>query len=183
MEKITSKKRGSYLKTRRRELSQFTESIKKTLKNKAVAIGTYRIELLNVLTGQKEVKFYHNIITDVGFTMLTNNLTDPTPDNDMLVNYVALGDDNTAVAEGDTTLGNEVYRNAVASKTNSGKIAYVTGYFTQTEVDGTFEEAGIFSDGTGAANSGILLSHVNIDVTKSTVQKMTIDWTLTFANA
>lgn len=181
--KQNRKKRGSYLKTRQRELKAFTENIKRKLKGKVLAIGTYRVELVDMITGKKEVKFYHNVVCDAGLTMITNNLTDPTPDNDMLINYVALGDDNTAVAEGDTTLGNEVYRNAVASRTNSGKVAYVTGYFNQTETDGNYKEAGIFADATGAADSGILVSHVNIDVTKTDTQKLTIDWTLTFANA
>jgi len=66
---------------------------------------------------------------------------------------------------------------------NSANVAYMTAFFNQTEVTGTFKEAGIFSDGAAGADTGILISHVNIDVTKTNVQKLTIDWTLTLANA
>ncbi len=159
------------------------KQIKKQVGERAGAIGIYRFTLEDVKTGKKIVKYYQNIITTVAFTMITNNLVDPTPDNDMLVSHAALGSDDTAVAIGDTTLGTETYRNAIASMTNSANIAYMTAFFNQTEVTGTFKEAGIFSDGAAGADTGILISHVNIDVTKTNVQKLTIDWTLTLANA
>jgi len=159
------------------------KQIKKQVGERAGAIGVYRFTLEDVLTGKKTVKYYHNIITTAAFTLITNNLTDPTPDNDMLINYAALGSDDTAVAIGDTTLGTETYRNAIASMTNSANIAYATAFFNQTEVTGIFKEAGIFSDGAAGADTGILISHVNIDITKTNTQKLTIDWTLTLANA
>jgi hypothetical protein len=146
-------------------------------------LGTYRVELLDVITGEKQVSFHHNVICRVGRTMIANNLTDPTPDNNMLITHAALGDDGTTPAEGDTTLGNEVYRNAIASRTNVNNVAYATAFFNQTEVTGTFLEAGIFSNGTGSANTGILVSHVAINVTKSNTQKLTIDWTLNLLSA
>lgn len=155
--------------------------IKRSLKQTAGFLGVYRTTLENP-DGSKEVKYWHNVVTDVGLTMICNNLVDPTPDHDMLVNYVALGSSATAVGITDTQLTTETYRNAVASHTNGNKTAYITGYFTQTEVTGTFREAGIFADATGTANSGVLVSHVNINVTKTNVQKLTIDWLLTLAS-
>lgn len=146
------------------------------------AVGIWKFTLENP-DGTKEVKIYKNVIPDVFYEMLTNNMTDPTPTNAMEILHAALGDDDTAVDPSDIILGNEVYRNAIASKTNAANIAYATAFFSQAEVDGTFKEAGIFSDSTGVADSGILVSHVNIDVTKTNTQKLTIDWTLTFENA
>lgn len=166
-----------------KEFLNKVEKIRKQVGEKAGAIGVYRFTLEDIKTGKKTVKYYHNIITTVAFTLITNNLTDSTPDNDMLINYAALGSNVAAVAIGDTTLGTETYRNAIASMTNSANIAYATAFFNQTEVTGTFKEAGIFSDGAAGVDTGILISHVNIDVTKTNVQKLTIDWTLTLANA
>jgi len=157
-------------------------AIKKQVGEKAGAIGIYRFTLENP-DGSKEIKYYHNIITTVAFAMILNNITDPTPDNDMLASHIALGTDDTVVLIADTTLGTETYRNAVASMTSASNIAYITGFFSQTECDGTYKEAGIFSDGAAGADTGILLSHVNIDVVKSAVQKLTIDYTITLANA
>jgi hypothetical protein len=122
-----------------------------------------------------------NVICTAGLTVLANNLTDPSPDNDPRVNYCALGDDNSTVSASDTTLGNEVYRNTVASQTNSGAEAYITAFFNQTETDGTYEEFGLFINGSGTANSGQLLSHVTQSITKGATETLTIDVTITLS--
>lgn len=156
--------------------------IKKQCKDKGGAIGIYRITLENP-DGTKEVKWYHNVITISAFAMIMNNLTDPTPTNAMVATHCLLGDDDTAVTENDTVLGNETYRNAIASMTSADNVGYFTAFFDQTETSGTYKEAGFVSDGAAGADTGILISHVNIDVTKTLVQKLTIDWTLTLVNA
>jgi len=164
------------------DFKNYVKNIKRKVGEKAGVIGVYRFTLENP-DGSKEVKYYHNLITTVAFTMIMNNLVDPTPDNDMLITHCLLGSDDTAVAIGDTTLGTETYRNTVASMTSAANVAYVTAFFDQTETSGTYKEAGFVSDGSAGADTGILLSHVNIDVTKSAIQKLTIDWTLTLVNA
>ena len=126
-----------------------------------------------------EVKTYDNIVPTVGRTLIANNLTDATPDNTMLISHAALGSNGAAVTNGDTILGTETYRNAIASITNASNIAYATAFYSATEVNGTFAEAGIVSDGTGSADTGILISHVLISVTKSASETLTIDWELT----
>jgi len=130
---------------------------------------------------------FENIIPDVARIMIANNLIASSPTNDMIVEYIAVGTDNTAVDNADTTLGNEAdgYRNSVASKTNGDpetNVAYVSGFFNATECDGTYYEAGIFCDATSTTDSGILLSHVLIDaptgVVKANTNTLTIDWEL-----
>jgi len=127
----------------------------------------------------KRITEYDNLICTVGNTMIANNLSDASPDNTMKVNYVALGSDDTAPAIGDTALGTETYRNTVSSSSNVLNVAYFTGFFNTTETTGTYKEAGLFSNGGAGADSGILLSHVAIDVTKDNTETLTIDWTLT----
>ncbi len=158
------------------------ETIRLNVPQKAGLLGIYRFTLEDVVSRERVVEYKHNITTTVGRTMIMNNLTDPTPDNDMLIAHAALGDDDTAVAEGDTVLGNEVYRNAIASRNNVDNVGFATAFFNQTEVTGTFKECGIFSDSSLTPDSGILVSHVNIDQTKTVTQKLTIDWTLTLLN-
>ena len=160
------------------------QNIKK--QEKSMAVGIYRFTLENP-DGSKEVKIYHNVLTMDFFEMIMDNLTNSTPTNDVLLSHALLGDDATAVTENDHKLGNEVYRNPIASKTKVGNVAYVTAFFTQTEISGTFKEAGIVCDGSDweggdGKDTGILASHVNIDVTKTTAQKLTIDWALTLVN-
>ncbi len=120
-----------------------------------------------------------NIIPTVGRQMIANNIGNSSPTNIMYAKYIELGTSSVVPADSDVALGTPVYRNAVASRTNALNIAYVTAFFNATEVSGTFLEAGIFSDGTSTIGSGVLLSHVAIDITKTTSNTLTIDWTLT----
>lgn len=144
--------------------------------------GVYKFTIRDAVTGViKRTYEYTNIVPTVGRTMLANNLTSASPTNTPLINYVGLGTGTNTPANGDTTLQTETYRNAVASRTNSSNIAYVTGFFSAVETSGTFREAGIFSNASGTANSGILVSRVAINVTKSTSETLTIDWTLTIS--
>jgi hypothetical protein len=155
------------------------EKIVKKTKDLLTIKGELTLTLKNAKTGKIEgIKHYANLVTTVGRKMLADNLTNSSPDNTPKINYVALGTDATAVANGDTTLGTETYRNTTASATNADNIAYITGFFDATEVTGTFEEAGLFADGTGAADSGVLFSHVNISITKSVTQTLTVDWVI-----
>lgn len=167
-----------------KEFQSFIDKCKReAVGEKAFALGCYRFTLTNVITGEKEVSYYKNIIPNVGLTMIANNLTDASPDHPMKITHAALGSSVTAVAAGDTKLTTETYRNAIASCTNAVGVGYATAYFNQTEVTGTFRECGIFSDGTGAADSGVIVSHVSINISKTNVQTLTIDWTLTLTSA
>lgn len=120
-----------------------------------------------------------NLLPTVGRALIANNLTDAAPANDPYANYIAVGTNAAAPTNGDTTLGTELARVITSSSSNSNNIAYITGFFGYTEGNGTLKEAGIFCDGTGAADSGVLLSHVAIDIVKSTGTTLTLDWTLT----
>jgi hypothetical protein len=126
---------------------------------------------------------YNNVTCTVYRALIMENASDPTPSADILVKYAALGSNTTAPTIGDTTLGTETYRNVIASRTNANHVGYFSAYFDLTEVSGTFKEAGLFAGAaTGSANSGTLVSHVAIDVTKTLTQTLTIDWTLTLNN-
>lgn len=152
-------------------------------KNEAISItGKVTFTIRDAKTAEiKRIYEYDNLNPTVGRTMIANNLTNTSPDNTMRVNYVALGSDATSVANGDTILGTETYRNLIASQTNSSNIAYFTGFYSATETSGTYNEAGLFSDGTASADTGILFSHVNISITKSASETLTIDWTITIS--
>ena len=144
--------------------------------------GHYKFTIRDAKTGKiKRTYEYENLIPTVGRTLLANNLTDASPDNDPRVNYVALGTGVTAPTNADTTLETESYRNTVASETNDDNIGFVTGFFSAPEVNGTFREAGLFCDGGAGADTGILFSRVAINVTKTALETLTIDWTITIS--
>lgn len=155
-----------------------------TEKNKGLK-GHYKFTLRDIYTGEEQIFEYDNVVTAACWTMVANNLTDATPDNSMLLNKALLGTGaNTGVnapAVGNTQLVTEVYRNNLASKSNVANLAYATAFFNATETTGTYTEAGIVVDGTASANTGVLVSRVAINITKSSSQTLTLEWTLTIS--
>ena len=140
------------------------------------------IAKLNAITEIVSIKEYSNLVPTAGLEAISDHLANnsPTPST-LKINNVALGTGTTAPAAGDTTLETEVYRNNVASSTNSGAIAYVSGFFSATEDDDTYREVGLFinGDGTGNPDTGTLFSRSAINITKSNTETLTIDYTLT----
>ena len=131
--------------------------------------------------GTSEIFEYDNICPTVGRSLIATHLTSGSPTPALLINYVGLGTNVAVPANADTQLGTETYRNATASYTSANNIAYITGFFNATECNGTYKEAGMFSGATGVANSGVLISHVAINITKTITDTLTIDWTLTIS--
>lgn len=121
-----------------------------------------------------------NIVPTAGRTALAMRLAGTTTYTSIL-NYGALGTNNTTPANTDTTLGTESYRKALASLTYSANIAYITQFYTASETSGTFSETGVVIDGTASANTGQLFSRALVSVTKTTSQTLTIDHTFTFS--
>jgi len=80
-------------------------------------------------------------------------------------------------------LDTETYRTTTASSTNSNNVAYVTAFYTATECNGTYKEAGLFCNGTGAADSGVLFSRVLLNapsgIAKTVTETLTVDYTIT----
>jgi hypothetical protein len=143
--------------------------------------GHYKFTLTDIHTGETKVFEYDNIVTTAAGTMVANNFADATPDNTMLLNKALLGSGTNTPAITDTQLQTETYRNNLASKSNVSNVASFTAFFNATETSGTYREAGMVCDGTASANTGILVSRVAINITKSTSQTLTLEWTLTIS--
>ena len=138
-------------------------------------------ELNSICKTKREV--YKNIVPTVARTMLANNMFDASPTNDPLVRWAEVGASTQTPANTDTALidTSTNYRNAIASRSNTLNVGYASAFFGLTETSGTFREAGIFADGSATKGTGVLISRVAINVTKTTSQTLTIDWSLTFS--
>lgn len=132
------------------------------------------------LVNQLEV---NNIIPTAGRAVIARWLTgDNTYSGDDGANYGSLGTSSTAPANGDTQLTTETYRKATSSVGRSNNIAYLSNFYTATEVTGTFEEAGWHISGTGTVNTGQLLSHfLTTTLAKTSVETLTVESTLTIS--
>lgn len=145
------------------------------------------IQMVRKLNSICETKIYEheNIIPTVGRGMLANNLVSNSPTDSPRINYTALGTGSVTPANGDTALGSESYRKSTASATNADNVAYVTAFYTATEVSGTFTEHALYCNGTASANSGVLFSRVLLNsgsgISKSNTETLTIDYTITIS--
>jgi len=123
-----------------------------------------------------------NLLTQAFYTAVLKLLdyTNQTPDADSLnVNYMAIGDDNTAATIADTTLEHEIYRSTFLSKdiTSSqltGKIFLPIA--TGNPSGGIIKEVGVFVDGTATTDSGLLMSRAVVNINKNNNIKLIIQW-------
>jgi len=144
--------------------------------------GVWKLTFTNIHTGKKRVYEFSNLIPTVGRNNVAKALAgDLSSIAEAEINFTSLGTDGTAPANGDTKLGVETFRKAVASTTSSGNQLFVTAFYTAPEVSGTFSEAGLHINGTGAADSGILFSRVvfSPSIVKSVSETLTVDYTVT----
>jgi len=128
---------------------------------------------------------FKNMVVSAGRNVLARLLAGNT-DYSGEINYCALGNTTATATAGNTTLGNELYRKEVSSKTYENNVAYVSTFFTATEIDGTFEEVGHFIDGSSSADTGQLWSRIatpdtaELPITKSNTESLTIDYKVVF---
>jgi tRNA G37 N-methylase TrmD len=114
-----------------------------------------------------------NLVVNDGLNFICSRMEGTSQD---VMSHMAVGTNSTAVAAGDTTLGTELARVALASTTvSTNTIEYVASYSAGTGT-GALVEAGIFN----ASSAGDMLCHVVFDViNKAAADSMTITWTIT----
>lgn len=150
--------------------------MKITSKDKIPLKGVYKFTVRDIHTGKVEVFEYENVVTRDFWELIANNIIDPTPDNSLYIMEAALGTGTDTPSVEDSALQTEVYRNNLVSKgqnSDNPNIVEATAHFNATEVSGTFREAGVFTV------DNILVSHVAINVSKTTSQTLTWDFSLT----
>ena len=130
---------------------------------------------------------YDNLIPTVGLTAFAAQMSGDNTTNIGDNLYIAVGSNVTAPLAGDTQLGTETTRKAAGSTSFSAGIASIAVFFAATEATGTHREFGLFGDGnaataSGAANSGILFSHVAANVAVAATETLTLTFELTFTN-
>ncbi len=91
------------------------------------------------------------------------------------INYGAIGTGSTAVADSDTVLDTEDARVMIATKTQTNDEVSLDFYFNKASANGTFEEFGLFIDGTGTADTGLMFNRaLTGGWVKSSLEAMTV---------
>jgi hypothetical protein len=134
--------------------------------------GRVSIQLFDKDGNIKDSREIKNLVVSVGKTFIAARMVG-TPTE---MSHMALGADNTAAAVGDTALGSELGRVALASDTSSGAIVTYTASFPAGTATGANVEAGIFNASSGGT---MLCRTVFAVVNKGTDDAMAITWAIT----
>lgn len=135
-----------------------------TVKQKHKHAGIFQIFEKNIFKNNKykQIDEIHNLITNICLEYESKIFMGIAPN--LAIKYLAMGDDSTAVAATDPTLGNEVFRTSHVSQTYSPTgIVSTEFYVTDTDANGQdIQELGIFAGNTAIStiDTGRLISHV-----------------------
>ena len=126
----------------------------------------------------KEERQVKNLVVTVGKAWIASRmLVDAAGTGGVpLMSYMAVGTASTTPAVGDTTLGTEAGRVALASSSVSGTAITYTATFPAGTGTGGLQEAGIFNN----SSAGTLLCHTTFPVVnKASGDTVAITWTIT----
>ena len=138
--------------------------------------GRYRVEARDAKTG-KLIKAwaFDNQLTAINqnlrVAMLTGASTPAYTEGMFHIKYFAFGTGTTPASVNDTQLESEQFRKQITQITqpSTGVVQSVVS-LTTGEANFNIREIGVFcgADATNTANSGLLLSRVNVDIEKNT---------------
>lgn len=147
--------------------------------------GKYIIESENIITGEKTIQQYDNLILQAFYDKIfgfMNYSTTPPDADSMDISYIAIGDDDTAPTMSDTTLGNELARKIYASKTYASNVFTYKAAITADAGNppgGYIKEVGMFVNGSETTDSGTLISRAIVNIIKNANIKLNIIWQFT----
>ena len=127
---------------------------------------------IEIFEDGKKVLEKDNLIVEDGKELLLSRLAS---NDDNFVDYVGVGTDDTPVLSGDSTLGVEVDRNQISTKTVTAESVIFSATFSKLEALGSWKEAALFN----ASSSGDMFDRVIIDYTKgntATTVRFTISY-------
>jgi hypothetical protein len=139
------------------------------------ASGSLRV----VITGKdgqvKEEHDFKNLVVTVGKTFVASRMVGVASN---IMSHMAIGSGGTAAAAGDTALGAELGRVALATATSSSNVVTYTATFAAGTGTGAVVEAGLFN----AASAGTMLCRtVFAVVNKGADDAMSVTWTVTIS--
>jgi hypothetical protein len=150
--------------------------------------GEYKFIIKDELTEKKRVIKYTNLVPTIGKSSHASQIAG-TNTAEMQATAIELGTGTNAPAAGDTALQTPTHRKAIASAATASNIATLSVNFTVGDLGGayTFKEAGLLGDGMAVTcqnatpgGTGILYSHVAINIAVSATESVTIEFSYTY---
>jgi hypothetical protein len=143
--------------------------------------GCYEIALLGPKQEVLEYRKVDNVVVTSGRSYVLSRIQSATPQTDV-INSIAVGTSTTAPATGDTLLGSEALRIAIATFVTGGLTNNPPSWqaqctFATNQANTTLGEAGIFN--ASGANVQTMLSHVTFaTINKTTTNTLAISYTI-----
>lgn len=138
--------------------------------------GAVSIKLLDKGGNVLETREIPNLVVSAGKTFIASSMLKTTTNTPTAMTHMAVGTSSTAPAAGDTALGAEAGRVALASSTSSANVVTYTATFPAGTGTGALVEAGIFN----ASSAGTMLCRTTFSVVnKGAADAMSITWTIT----
>jgi hypothetical protein len=134
--------------------------------------GAVEITLFDKNGDVKDTRSIKNLVVTTGKTFIAGRMVG-TP---TVMSHMAIGSGTTAAAVGDTALGTELGRVALATAASSGAIVTYTATFGAGTGTGAVVEAGILNNSSGGT---LLCRSVFPVVNKGVDDGMSITWTVT----
>jgi len=142
------------------------------VKDQITITGAVQILVLGPDGATKDSRSIKNLVVTTGKEFIAARMVG-TP---TAMSHMAIGSGSTAAAAGDTALGSELGRSALASAGASGAVVAYVANFPPGTGTGAVVEAGIFN----AAASGTMLCRTVFPVVNKGVDdSMSITWTVT----
>ena len=139
------------------------------------ATGALKVVLTGADGKVKEEHEFKNLVVTVGKNFVASRIVG-TASN--IMSNMAIGSGTVAAAAGDTTLGTELGRVALASGTSTNNVVTYTATFPAGTGTGAVTEAGVFN----ASSAGVMLCRtVFAVVNKGTNDAMSVTWTVTIS--
>jgi hypothetical protein len=134
--------------------------------------GNVTLTLFNKDGTLKDTREIKNLVVTTGKEFIAARMVG-TPTE---MSHMAIGASNTAAANGDTALGSELGRVALASDSATGAVVTYTATFPAGTGTGAVVEAGVFNASSGGT---MLCRTVFSVVNKGADDAMSITWTIT----
>lgn len=139
------------------------------------ASGALKVVVTDKNGQVKEERVIPNLVVTVGKNFVASRMVGTSAS---VMSHMAIGEDDTAPAAGNTALGDEVGRVALAGASSSANVVTYTATFPAGTGTGAIVEAGIFN----ATPAGTMLCRtVFAVVNKGADDAMSVTWTVTIS--
>ncbi len=139
------------------------------------ASGSLRVVVTGADGKVKEEREFKNLVVTVGKNFVASRMVGTSA---AVMSHMAIGSDNTPAAAGDTALGSELGRVALAGASAATNVVTYTATFPAGTGTGAVVEAGIFNAGVAGT---MLCRTVFAVVNKGVDDAMSITWTVTIS--